>query len=222
MRWPLLPVSAALAFSVANVAGAADHYVSPRGTSDGDGSEASPWDLATALAHPAAVQPGDTLWLLGGTYPGSFTSDLTGTARAPIVVRQKDGERATLDGGDTGGAPILAVGGAYTWFWGFEITSSDPKRTTSETGSSPGDIPRGDCIITRQSEGEAIGVKFVHLILHDCRQGYGFWKEAEDAEIYGNVIYYNGWDAPDRGHGHGIYTQNDTGQTIIVASEGAQ
>ncbi len=31
-------------------------------------------------------------------------------------------------------------------------------------------------------------------------------------EVYGNLIYNNGWDgATDRGHGHGIYTQNQTG-----------
>ena len=29
-----------------------------------------------------------------------------------------------------------------------------------------------------------------------------------DARIYGTLFYYNGYGAPDRGHGHGIYAQN--------------
>jgi hypothetical protein len=38
-----------------------------------------------------------------------------------------------------------------------------------------------------------------------------FWAAATNAEVYGCLIYNNGWEAPDRGHGHGIYTQNATG-----------
>ena len=38
-------------------------YVSPTGTSQGDGSLGNPWDLQTALSHPAPVKPGDTVWL---------------------------------------------------------------------------------------------------------------------------------------------------------------
>ena len=80
---------------------AADFYASPTGTSStaaGTGTFANPWNLGTALAHPAAVHPGDTIWLRGGTYRGTFASYLTGTSGAPIKVRQYPSERATLDG----------------------------------------------------------------------------------------------------------------------------
>src|SRR5438309_1818301 len=36
-----------------------------------------------------------------------------------------------------------------------------------------------------------------------------------DTEIYGCIIYDNGWPATDRGHGHAIYTQNKDGITTI-------
>lgn len=36
----------------------------------------------------------------------------------------------------------------------------------------------------------------------------------KNAELYGCVIYNNGWDIAGSGHGHGIYTQNDTSGTI--------
>ena len=53
-----------------------------------------------------------------------------------------------------------------------------------------------------------MGVKLINLIIHDTALGYGWWKEAVNSEIYGNVIYNNGWDMDDRGHGHAIYAQN--------------
>src|SRR6185436_2486726 len=66
----------------------AGYFVSPSGSSSGDGSQSRPWDLPTALANAAGkVQPGDTVWLRGGTYKGSFRSMLRGTASQPVVVR---------------------------------------------------------------------------------------------------------------------------------------
>ncbi len=41
-------------------------------------------------------------------------------------------------------------------------------------------------------------------------------KEATNAEIYGSLSYFNGWEAPDRGHGHNIYAQNQTGTKKIT------
>ena len=45
-------------------------------------------------------------------------------------------------------------------------------------------------------------------MIHDLSQ-VGLWLEALGSEMYGCIIYHIGWDAPDRGHGHGLYTQND-------------
>ncbi|MEZ4272606.1 MAG: hypothetical protein R3C68_14605 [Myxococcota bacterium] len=40
--------------------------------------------------------------------------------------------------------------------------------------------------------------------------GYG-WHRGSGGEIYGTLIYNNGWVAPDRAHGHAIYAQNQDG-----------
>src|SRR5512141_214652 len=77
---------------------ASDFFVAPDGSPNGGGSQAHPWDLQTALSQPPAVRAGDTIWLRGGRYVGTFRSALTGTPAAPIKVRQYPGERATLDG----------------------------------------------------------------------------------------------------------------------------
>ena len=53
--------------------------------------------------------------------------------------------------------------------------------------------------------------KYIHLVIHDCRQGVSFWSGDQGGELYGCVIYDNGWPATDRGHGHAVYTQNREG-----------
>ncbi len=207
-------VGAAVLLCLAASANAADFYVSPTASASGTGSFSNPWRLQDALDQPSAVHPGDTIWLRGGTYSGTFVSYLDGTSASPIIVRQYAGEQATLDGGSSTTAN-LSVRGSYTWFWGFEIKNSDTHRQSSQSGSNPSDIYRGDGVQIWQTQTES-GLKFIDLIVHDTRQGFSFWQEATDAEINGCIVYYNGWNGTDRGHGHGIYTQNNTGTKHIV------
>jgi hypothetical protein len=136
------------------------------------------------------VEPGDTLWLRGGTYPGTFAATLTGTSAAPIVVRQYPGERATLDG-------TLRVDGAYAIYWGFELMQSNPVAN----GSDALDTYGPNCA-------------FVNLIVHDAgKQGISFWESAGRSELYGSIFYNNG---THEGLDHGIYAANDAGEKWIV------
>lgn len=180
-------------------------WVAENGRADNDGSRDNPLDLATALSGEGPMGPGDTVWLRGGTYRGAFSSMLMGRPDAPIVVRQVPGELATLDSAGSA-KDALSIGGSYTWFWGFEITSSDLKRQSAEPGPWPGDLLRGYGAVTR-----APGIRFINLVVHDNANGLGLWSESVDSDAHGNIIYNNGWQAPDRAHGHGIYTQNEVG-----------
>ena len=195
---------------------ASEFFVSPSGSVGGDGSIGNPWDLQTALGGRTSVGPGDTIWLRGGTYRGTFLSNLNGTPSAPIKVRPYASERAILDGGNSNHVNILTVSGSYTWYWGFEITSSDPNRVSNQTGSNPTDVGRGGGVAVDQTSATGAGLKFINLVVHDTAGGFGLWKEAVDAEVYGCVVYYNGWTGPDRGHGHGVYGQNLTGTKRVV------
>jgi len=60
------------------------------------------------------------------------------------------------------------------------------------------------------------GCKYINLVIHDNCQGVSFWSGATDSELYGCLIYDNGWAGTDRGHGHAIYTQNRTGVKTIA------
>ncbi|HEX2980166.1 MAG TPA: hypothetical protein VHO48_07870, partial [Anaerolineaceae bacterium] len=115
-------------------------YVAPNGSSSGQGTMASPWDLSTALAYPAAVHPGDTIWLRGGTYGSGgtteFQSNLQGSSGNFITVRAFPGEKVTVDGS------FMILKG-YVTFWGLEVLNSNTTRVTAESGSHPSD-ERGD------------------------------------------------------------------------------
>ena len=199
-------VAVAAAVLASATAGAADFYVSPGGGPNGDGTRGAPWDIATALAQPRAVRPGDTIWLRGGTYRGTFTSRLTGSAAAPIKVRQHPGERATLSGSTIADVPTLTLNGSHAWYMGFEVTNANTKRVFGKGEK----VTFGDGLFVNGTN-----LKVINLAIHDNSQGVGFWGKAADSELYGNLIYFNGFVAPDRGHGHGIYTQNETGMKWI-------
>lgn len=176
------------------------YYASPSGSSSGDGSISRPWSLSTALAGGnGKVQPGDTVWLLGGTYKGTFRSMLTGTAAKPVVVRQYPGARAIID---ANGAAVTTwyVGGQYSVFWGFEITNSYPDRVLSSTER------RANVVANYASH-----TKYINLVIHDG--GVAFYNESPyyDVEIAGCVIYNEGYQRTDRGHGHAIYLRSNTG-----------
>ena len=209
-----LPLALAFAaiLASAGTAWARDFLVSPGGTADGDGSKARPWDLQTALHHPGAVKPGDTIWLLGGTYRGGFKSRLKGAADAPVTVRQAPGERATIDcrSDDPKQRVDFVVEGEHARYWGFEVMSSNPDRWADDKGSHPPEGNRGGVTCYGSH------IAFINLVVHDGSSGFGWWSSGEGGEIYGCLIYNNGWDAPDRGHGHAIYAQNSGRTKRIV------
>ncbi len=187
-------------------------YVAPQGRADHDGSFGRPLDLTTALSTRSPAAAGDTIWLRGGIYAGAFTSQLTGTASAPIIVRQYPGERARLDGR---GAPAntLTIRGAHTWFWGFEVLNSDPTRVYARAVNLDPDGPDGVRGVGVNIYGA--GTRCINLVVHDTLGGFGVWESAIDAEIYGSLAYHNGVVDTVRGHGHGLYVQNRQGTKRI-------
>jgi Bacterial Ig domain len=199
---------------------AADFYVAPRVSPGGNGSISSPWDLQTALNQPSAVHPGDTIWLRAGIHrlanrPTKFVSQLAGAPDQPITVRQYPGEHATVDGN------IMQASGGWVNFWGFEIMDSQqfgstnfPTRVTTEVGPFPTTwyaTYDGKTIDFTVSgfDVRAPNCKLINLIVHDnIGGGFGINVEAGNTEVYGCLSYFNGWQGPDRAHGHGLYGQN--------------
>ena len=188
-----------------------EHFVSPDGSPAGDGSINNPWNLSQVLAQPAEIKAGDIIWLRGGRYLGVFESRLVGSREAPIVVHGFPGERAVLDSCESGspGAATLTVHGEYTWLWDFEITNCSTTRQLDEVGPHPAGM-RGIGLDIFGSD-----IKAINLVIHDTGVGIGSWENAKRTELFGNIIFFNGWDGPDKGHGHGIYVQNLAGTKLV-------
>ena len=197
---------------------ATDRFVAPGGRADGSGTKDSPWDLESAINGRQKVAPGDTIWVLAGVYThpnrglesAGYAIRLAGTEGKPIHIRAMPGQRVTIDGG-------LTVLPPSEWIWvrDFEILVSE-NATVSRTLNEPGSHPKS---YGRPWGGLNVqcgkGCKYIHLVIHDNAQAVSFWSGATDSEIYGCILYDNGWKAPDRGHGHAIYTQNKDGVKTI-------
>jgi hypothetical protein len=175
-------------------------FVAPDGTPAGDGSIAQPLDLATALSAAGPAHAGDVIWLRGGSYPGPLTSSLSGSEAAPIIVGPYGGERVTIEGPHSADA-ALTVSGAWTWYWGLEITNTHPLRVSSMPRFS--DLQRGRGVV-------ALGqhLKFINMIVHDTATGFQVGAQSTGTELYGNIVFHNGWQSGDVNHGHGIETEN--------------
>jgi hypothetical protein len=210
---PLVRIALALAalLAAAAVAGGADWYASPDGTAKAKGTRESPLEIEAALGNSQA-KPGDTVYLMGGKYrrrpAEKFVIRLAGSEGKPIQVRPAPGERAIIDGGISFQNPS-----AHVWLRDLEILVSEPQPAKPV---GPGSYPKD---FTRPWGGLSFdggnACKAINLVIHDCRQGISAWSSARDTEIYGCIIYDNGWPATDRGHGHAIYTQNKDGIATI-------
>lgn len=189
-------------------------YVHPQGKPTNSGlSPESPLDLSKALDTTSPARPGDCIFLRGGTYSPTnpkgygYKSLLKGTPDRPIIVLSYPGEWAVIDAkldtDNAWGGVVLWLDGAYTTFSNFEVINSTSKRAVARTGGGPAGIGvYGD------------GIQCVNLVVHEhLGGGFGVWKTSHNSKLTGNLIFNNGWqaDPQDRGHGHGIYAQNEGG-----------
>ncbi len=201
---------------------AEDFYVAPDGRTEGSGTRESPWDIASALSGKQTLPPGSTLWLQPGIYRhpergphGAYVvGSLHGTAEAPIQVRGVANARTTIDGGlSVGSNEFVEQAPRHVWFRDFEITVSEKGRSTNQQGSAPLDLkaPFGGLNVYGSQD-----CRFINLVIHNnVGNGIGAWSTATGTEFYGCIVYDNGWSAPDRGHGHGFYGQNQEGWKVV-------
>lgn len=170
-------------------AAAAEFYAAPSGSVAGDGSREKPWNIETAFAHPAAVKPGDLIWLRGGEYVtrSGFSATLKGNQSAPIMVRSHPGERAVLIGNQISGYN-LQVTGMWTIYRDLELKSS-LKTYPAESGG-----------LGFHGNHNSLVNSVVHDTANNSLHGNG-------NAIYGCLFYFNGTDGSSLGHA--IYVLNE-------------
>ena len=185
-------------------------FVSVDGNSNGDGSVNSPLDLATALLKNSLAKAGETIWVSEGVYKGSFVSRLEGETNNPIKVKPEPGARVVIDN-SLGKSSGLSVQGSWSEFYGFEVLSRQLERDTPADKYAEIEFPITGGVTVGGGSGGS-NTKVINFIIHDnVGSGMSSWSDAPDSELYGNVIYNNGWTSPKRGHGHAIYAQNKIG-----------
>jgi len=151
---------------------AAEYYVGVNGKPDAEGTREAPWDIVSVLGgRQKKVQPGDTIWVLGGKYRCQtayakktlgFEVNLRGTRDKPIIVRAQPGERATIDGG-----MFVTPRADYLWLWDLEITvapDTPVPPVTQTRGSWPGDLGAPNGGLTIQG---GTGCKFINLYIRE-------------------------------------------------------
>jgi hypothetical protein len=182
------------------------YHVKTGGSQTGTGTADSPWSLQHALSGAGgAVEPGDIILIHGGTYTGNFASSLNGSADKPIGLRNYGDGEVILDGNNKIKAEaVLDFSGSYTWICGLTIQNSSGLHTKAATDQKDGVYFNGP-------ENKLINC----IIRNNNGNGIGFWSGAVNSEIYGCIIYHNGYTDTARGHGHGIYTQNAIGKKLI-------
>jgi hypothetical protein len=204
--------------SFLNSAFGKDYHAAIIGTADGDGSIDNPWDLKTALNKKTTILPGDTLFIHEGRYAGRFVVELHGDSSANIIITNYQDDLVVLDGSEYfeyDSHPVIWLdGGAgcqYVILDGLEVTNTHPERWTDYEGSFAPHPQNVQGVLI-----DAPYCKLKNMVIHD-NHGNGILcpSSATDAEVTGCLIYYNGWDAPDRSHCYGLYVQNDNPESNI-------
>lgn len=111
------------------------------------------------------------------------------------------------------GGNQLEINGAYTIYRDFEITNSDPVRSSPTPNSQNAPDLRGEGVFHAGPR-----TKLINLVIHDCQEGIFTNQAAVDSEIYGCIIYNNGYVAGGAANGHGIYVINDQPSKRIIDS----
>jgi hypothetical protein len=214
------------------------------------------WTLQEALTNQhGTIRPGDVIYLHGGIYQGHFKCTLQGLNWGKnqfITVKNFPGETVTINGNIHDGKYVIPNGmddktifmvtGKYIQFENFRITClGDFTRMTDNAGCNPKDVSFHGYTGVRHDPEFLAPCRFVNMIV-DNIPGVGFasWKETADTEIYGCIMYYNGymksnrkkcsdqWDTHDADNAPSnviamencIYTQNagSTGKTRRISN----
>lgn len=105
-------------------------YVSPKGKATGDGTKVNPLDIYTAVKY---VQPGQTIYLIGGTYNLTSTikidRGINGTKDKKIYMladpetcTKENGVRPVFDFNSQ--CPAMVIAGDWWYCQGFDVTRS--------------------------------------------------------------------------------------------------
>lgn len=163
-----------------------------------------------------AIQPNQTLWLMPGTYRNHLRLDQSNQTGITIASYDKYSP-AVLDGyvaAPPRNQTIVTILVDNVTLKGLVLTNTitDPSALVMSYPDTQGGNPnaRGAALDDRGN-----GTKIINCVVHDTGAGLGAWQNGGNQVYYGNIIFNNGTDAPDRLQGQGVYHQNEIGTKVF-------
>lgn len=182
-----------------------------KGSPNGDGTINNPWDLQTALSQSSKrVNGGDIIWLHKGIYNGNYQSVINSTVDEKYITVSAYKDHEVIINGNVANKEsyVLQINGDRVIFKNFEITYlGDFSRKKSDKNFKA---------VTGINHVEGVDCKFQNIVVHNIPgSGIGSWKATGGTIIEDCIIYNNGYQG-DRGHGVGIYVQNESEKFRII------
>lgn len=153
----------ALAFPIS--ASAASYYVSTSGSDGNAGSQSQPFKSFSKAV--SALNPGDTLFIAGGTYGEKLLVNKSGSSSAKINIKPVSGQKVIIDLHNSGSNNVeVPASASNISIEGIEVMNSS-----------------GYC---SSFSGKNIDAK--RFIVHEC-QGHGTYVDGSSILIEGHTIY---------------------------------
>jgi hypothetical protein len=181
----LLIVTLATASSPASAASGTNYFVGPGGDDNNSGTSINA-PVATLQQGAGLLGPGDTLWVLEGTYDG-FSVSATGAPGNYARIAAYPGASPVIAAGDGNGAHFHDT--SYLEMWGLELRG--------DSGSS--NTPYGiGVLITGASHHIRLVQNEIH---HFGAGGLITYHSGDHLEIYHNTVHNNANWNPDQHSG---------------------
>jgi Right handed beta helix region len=170
-------------------------FAAPYGSDAASGAEADPFASVGRLVD--SLGPGETGCLFGGTYAEDVKVTHGGTPAAPVTLRSRAGERATLRG-----RLWVAEGAADVVVEGLNLDGRN-------AGGLPSPTVNGDRVVFRGND-----VTNYHTAICFVLGSATGWGVAETVVIERNWIHDCG-RLPSTNHDHGIYVETARNAQIV-------
>lgn len=193
-------------------------FAATGGSATGAGTISDPWTLQKAFdgGYPAnTVQAGDTVFIRGGTYTGTFTVNYGGTSSSKLVIyKGYPGERATIDGNGTGGTNGNIISGKANYFRLQNLEIIDSAWIANFAPGGFGGDPTG---------GPYVGIEVVNCAIHDVGgSAFNCFTDGLNGFLcYGNVVWFPGGTQGVNGQAYCTYVQNLSTQAIKLFENNA-
>jgi hypothetical protein len=192
--WPRPLCAVGLMLTLTQPAGATNYRCSPQGSDSNDGIRA-PWRTVQKAA--ANLQPGDTLLLADGNYPGGVAQRRSGRPGEPILYRAEHAGKAILRGGKIG---FLIDNSDWIILDGLNIREANFRGVRVLVSHH---VTVRDCTLA-QNGAEGLITGYCHDVV------------IENNESYGNGLGYRGPEGNyQSGKGHGLYVSSSGDRPVI-------